>query len=165
MVGGERDREAVRWELGDAALSNAGASLQQQRAQQTSSSLADQQQVSASPSNDNHASSGFDSAMDVVGDGTLFNDDEADHDDDEDAENGTGGIIGGAAAGGAGNGMRSGSTAGSNAGGGLDFGSKEVRYAPFPITTTSPTHSNPTTTCPQIPLQRAHSRFYLFAKF
>ncbi|XP_055689233.1 potassium voltage-gated channel protein Shab isoform X2 [Lutzomyia longipalpis] len=34
---------------------------------------------------------------------------------------------------------------------------KEVRYAPFP-SVSSPTHSNPTTTCQQAPLQRAHSR-------
>ncbi|XP_055708246.1 potassium voltage-gated channel protein Shab isoform X4 [Phlebotomus papatasi] len=42
-------------------------------------------------------------------------------------------------------------------GGSVGAAGKEVRYAPFP-SVSSPTHSNPTTTCQQAPLQRAHSR-------
>lgn len=75
--------------------------------------------------------------MVVLGDALSFEDNDEGTDEEDGRRTGT---IGGGGAG-----VRSGST---------DV-SKEVRYAP------SPTQSNPTATSgePQLPLQRAHSRF------
>lgn len=142
MVGGT-NRESVRRDQGERTpplplFPNVGP--QQHQMQQVIAAAATTTTTASAscPSNNNHASSGFDSGMDVVGDGITF--EVADENDDD--YDGTNGIIGEAAAGA---GVRSGST---------DVSNREVRYAP------SPTHSNPTTTCPQNPLQRAHSRFF-----
>lgn len=140
MVGGT-NRESVRRDPGETNVlplfPNVGP--QQPQMQQVIAAAATTTTASAPcSSNNNHASSGFDSGMDVVGDGITFEV----GDGNEEEDDGTNGIIGEAAAGA---GVRSGST---------DVSNREVRYAP------SPTHSNPTTTCPQNPLQRAHSRFF-----
>lgn len=118
MVGerGDRDREAVRWELGDTTpppFSNGGLQMGTQCGSTTTGFANDDAQQMAG----------------VYGSGTV---------------GGVGynnSIIGG---GGGGAGFGGGSTG------------KEVRYAPFPVT--SPTHSNFNQTS-QAPLQRAHSRY------
>lgn len=130
MVGGTR--ETVRWDQGDTPFPNVGP---QQQPQPTTTS-------GTSPSNNNHSGGIIDGGrrdVVVLGDALSFEDNDEGTDEEDGRRTGSGTI------GGAGAGVRSGST---------DV-SKEVRYAP------SPTQSNPTATSgdPQLPLQRAHSRF------
>lgn len=139
---GERDRETVLWELGDSSpppFANVINNQQLQQLQQQQLQLQSSNLQTSCQSNNNNASSGIDSGMGVVGDGIYF---------DDGTNLQTTGSIGGV-----GGGLRDGASGG---GGGAAGSGKEVRYAPFPIA--SPAHSNPTTTCHQIPLQRAHSR-------
>lgn len=120
MVGerGDRDREAVRWELGDTTpppFSNGGLQMGTQCGSTTTGFANDDGQQMAG----------------AYGSGTI------------------GGVgynnsIIGCGGGGSGVGFGGGSTG------------KEVRYAPFPVT--SPSHSNFNQTS-QAPLQRAHSRY------
>lgn len=137
MVGGTR--EAVRWDQGDPPFPNVGAQQQQQQQQQAPPQSLQPVTAESCTSNINHAGSGNDSGKDVFGDGISFEESDNEEDDGEDEEDGRSGNIGEGAKG---LGVRS---------GGRDVNGKEVRYAH------SPTQSNPA--CPQIPLQRAHSRF------
>lgn len=122
-------RETVRWDQGDPPFPDVAPQQPTQQHQL-------QQVTASSPSNNtNNATCGSSDSVgkSIVGDAFSFADNECCEDgEDEDEGN-------------IGEGVRSGST--------TDVTNKEVRYAPSP--TTNPT----TTTCAQLPLQRAHSRF------
>lgn len=138
MVGerGDRDREAVRWELGEDTtpppFSNGGLQMGTQCGSTTTGFAIDETQQMASTGYGSHgtvSNIGFRSSI-------------------------TGGESGGGASGGGG---------GCSGGGGAGFGGgstgKEVRYAPFPVT--SPSHSNYNQTSQAPLLQRAHSRYLI----
>lgn len=136
MVGerGDRDREAVRWELGDTTpppFSNGGLQMGTQCGTTTAgyATNEDAQQMAAVYGSGTVSGVGINNS--IIGSGYGGGGDSS----------GGGGFGGG---GGVGAGCGGGSTG------------KEVRYAPFPVT--SPSHSNYNQTS-QAPLQRAHSRY------